>query len=276
MAPSIDVAFVEEYNSDVHLSFQQLGSRLMGTTRKGAVRGSVVYFQIFGSLAAQSKSRNAQHTFIDPLHTRVSATMVDWYIPTLIDDLDLLKINTDEKMAHVRTHVGGLGKKADEIIIAALDAGANATDLGDPLEAMDLAKMLSIVETFSTNEVPDDGQRFCAVHPKTFIQMLKVSEFANADFVGQDSLPFKGGMTAKLWMGVLWLVEPNIVVTTNVAKNIAWHKSAIGHGVNKEINTNWDWENTYSAWSAVSCMSMGAVGIEDTGIYEVSTLTTAA
>jgi len=275
MAPSIDVAFVEEYNADVHITFQQLGSRLMNTTRKGAVRGSTVYFQIFGSLAAQTKTRNAQHTFIDPTHTRVSATMADWYVPTLIDDLDLLKINHDEKMAHVKTHVGALGKKADEIIITALEAGANATDLGANTEAMDLAKMLAIVEAFHSAEVPDDGQRYCAVSPKTFIQMLKVAEFANADFIGQESLPFKGGMTAKFWMGVVWLVENNISVATNVATNIAWHRSAIGHGVNKEIETTWDWENTYSAWSAVSCMSMGAVGIDANGIYTCETLETA-
>jgi len=61
-------------------------------------------------------------------------------------------------------------------------------------------------------------------------------------------------------------------IVTNEALNIAWHKSVVGHGVNKEIDTIWDWENTYSAWSAVSCMSLGAKIIEDTGCYLVSSL----
>lgn len=278
MVPTIDVAFIEEYNADVHLTFQQLGSRLMNTTRKGAVRAKTVYWQIFGALAAQSKTRNAQHTFIDPEHTQASAAMVDWYVPTLIDDLDLLKLNIDEKNTHARAHVGALGRKVDDVLIAAMTAGANATDLGGVTFAWTYEMMMNVITTFQVNEVPDDGQRFCAVHPYAWSQMLKIAEFANADYVGQEFLPFKGGMTAKMWMGVIWMPLPNIAWSTgggnalNVASNLAWHQSAVGHGVNKEIDTQWDWENTYSAWSCVSSMSLGASVIEDTGVYVVSSL----
>lgn len=287
MVSTIDVAFIEEYNADVHMNFRQMGSRLMNTTRKGSVQAKRVYWQKFGLLAAQSKTRNAQHSFIDPEHTRVFADMADWYVPTLIDDLDLLKLNIDEKRAHAQAHVAALGKKVDDVLLAAMYAGKNATDLGDPAAAFDFDTAMSIITTFQVNEVPDDGQRFAALHPYAWAQFLKVPEFANADYVGQDMLPFKGGMTAKLWMGVYWMPLPNIylgdaagagvaptgaVDTLNVANNLVWHRSAIGHGVNSEINTTWDWENTYSAWSCVSSMSLGASVIDDQGIYRVSTL----
>jgi hypothetical protein len=285
MAPTIDVAFVEEYNADVHLKFRQLGSRLMNTTRKGTVMAKSVYWQVFGTLTAQTKTRNAQHTFQDPEHTRVKADMADWYVPTLIDDLDMLKLNIDEKNAHAQAHVSALGKKADQIIIDTMEAGANS-DLGDATKAFDFNMAMAVVTTFQVNEVPDDGRRFCALHPYAWSQLLKVPEFANADYVGQEMLPFKGGMTAKFWMGVLWMPLPNIYFETaatgtsgggistveNQALNIAWHQSVVGHGVNKEIETNWDWENTYSAWSAVSSMSLGSAIIEDTGCYLVSSL----
>lgn len=277
MAPTIDVAFTEEYNADVHLKFRQLGSRLMNTTRKGTVMAKSVYWQVFGMLVAQTKGRNAQHVFQDPAHTRVKADMADWYVPTLIDDLDMLKLNIDEKDAHAQAHVSALGKKTDQILIDTMEAGANS-DLGDATKAFDYNMAMSVVTTFQVNEVPDDGQRYCALHPFAWAQLLKVPEFANADFVGQENLPFKGGMTAKFWMGILWMPLPNVTfgvtpaVDENVATNLAWHKSVVGHGVNKEINTNWDWENTYSAWSAVSCMSLGAAIIEDTGCYTVSSL----
>lgn len=290
MPPTIDIAFIEEYNADVHLNFQQLGSRLMNTTRKGTVMAKSVYWQKFGTLVAQTKTRNAQHTFQDPEHTRVKADMADWYVPTLIDDLDLLKLNIDEKNTHVRAHVGALGRKVDEILLSVMEQGANATNLGDATSTFDYDVAMNIVTTFMKNEVPDDGQRFCALHPHAWAQFLKVPEFANADYVGMDQLPFKGGMTAKFWMGVLWMPLPNIfydsaahaggdggvsgTLTTvaNEAVNLAWHRSVVGHGVNKEIETNWDWENTYSAWSCVSCMSLGAAIIEDVAVFQVSTL----
>jgi len=276
MAPTIDTAFIEEYNADVHLLFRQMGSRLMNTTRKGTVMAKTVYWQKFGFVQAQTKGRNAQHTFQDPEHTRVSASMADWYVPTLVDDLDLLKLNIDEKNAHARSHVAALGKKVDEILIAAMETGANATDLGEAsAAAWDYDTFMNVLTTFQLNEVPDDGQRYCAMHPYAWAQALKVPEFANADYIGQDMLPFKGGMTGKMWMGTLWFPLANIshgVSDTNEATNIAWHQSVVGHGVNKEISTIWDWENTYSAWSCVSSMSLGAAIIEDTGCYKVTTL----
>jgi hypothetical protein len=278
MASTIDVAFIEEYNADVHLTYRQMGSRLQNMTRKGTVQAKSVYFQLFGTLAAQSKTRNAEHTFIDPTHTKVKADMTDYYVPTLIDDLDLLKLNIDEKRSHAAAHAAALGKKTDEVLITAMEAGANSTDAGDASAAWDFDTAMSVVTKFSVNEVPDDGQRFCAMHPYAWAQFLKVSEFANADYIGQDSLPFKGGMTAKQWMGVTWFPLPNIahgVAATNVATNLMWHRSAVGHGVNAEINTIWDYENTRSAWSCVSSMSLGAKVIEDTGIYKVSTLSAA-
>jgi len=278
MPSTIDVAFVEEYNSDVHLLYRQMGSRLKNTTRKGTIMAKSVYWQKFGHLTAQQKTRNAQHNFIDPEHTRVKADMADWYVPTLIDDLDLLKLNIEEKNAHVSAHVAALGQKTDEIIIAGMEAGANATDLGDAAGAWDYDMFMSVLTTFQVNEVPDDGNRFCALHPYAWSQALKVPEFANADYVGQENLPFRGGMTAKYWMGTLWFPLANVTHGTaggnpaNVSTNLAWHRSAMGHAVNKEIDTNWDWENTYSAWSCVSCMSLGVSAIDDQGLYKVSSL----
>lgn len=287
MPPTIDVAFIEEYNADVHLTFRQFGSRLMNTTRKGTVMAKSVYFQVFGQLAAQQKVRNQPHNFIDPEHTRVKADMNDWYVPTLIDDLDLLKLNIDEKNAHVRSHVAALSKKADQILLDTMYAGANPADLGDATKGFGYEMAMRVITTFNVNEVPDDGQRFCALHPYAWAQFLKVPEFANADYVGTENLPFKGGMQAKMWMGTMWMPLPNINLgdgaggktapagasdALNVATNLAWHRSVIGHGVNKEISTQWDWENTYSAWSCVSAMSMGATVIENTGVYKVSSL----
>lgn len=290
MVSTIDQAFVEEYNADVHLTFRQMGSRLINMSRKGSVRGSTVRWQVFGAVAAQSKTRNAAHTFADIEHTYVQATMVDYYVPTLVDDLDLLKLNIDEKGSHVKSHVAAMGKKADTVLINTMYAGANASALGDATSAFDYGIAMDVLTTFQMNEVPDDGGRFCALHPYAWAQMLQISEFANADYVGSDRLPFAGGMTAKHWMGVTWFPEANLYLgdgaggataptgaddTVNVANNLCWHKSVLGHGVNAEPKTIIDYENTYSAYSFVTSMSLGAEVIEDTGVYIVKSLSAA-
>ena len=284
MAPTIDVAFIEEYNADVHMLFRQMGSRLMNMTRKGRVATKRVYFQKFGLLTAQTKTRNAIHTLQDPEHTQVFADMADWYVPTLIDDLDLLKLNIDEKNAHVKAHVSALGIKMDEIISQTIEGGA-VSDLGSATDAFGYGHAMRVVTGFTNNEVPDDGERYCALHPNAWAQLLQVNAFANADYIGSANLPYAGGMQMKEWMGVKWFPLPNVYlgpgtttspggtsVVINQALNLAWHRSTVGHGVNKEIDTKWDWENLYSAWSCVSAMSLGCTVIEDKGAFLVSSL----
>ncbi|WP_152828798.1 phage capsid protein [Fertoeibacter niger] len=103
--PDIDQAFVEEYNAQVHLDYRQMGSRLQNMTRKGTVQAKSVHWQRFGHLTTQTKARRAQHTFQTPDHNTVTASMTDHYVPTMVDDLDLLKLNIDEKNSHVRAQV---------------------------------------------------------------------------------------------------------------------------------------------------------------------------
>jgi len=276
--PDIDESFIEQYNADVHLNFRQFGSRLMGMTRKGVVQGSTAWFQKFGTVTTQTKTRRGTHTFQAPDHSKVSVTMADRYVPTAVDELDLLKQNIDERQAHARSHVAAMASYMDNVILGAIETGAEAGDLGDATAAFGYGHAMRIVNQFMINEVPDDGQRFVALHPYAWSQFLQVSEFANADYIGADALPFKGGMTAKMWMGCVWFPLPNISWSTpdgntaNVATNLAWHRSIVGHGVNKEPETTWSYENTMSAYAAVSKLSMGAVIIEDKGAFVSSSL----
>jgi len=49
MANTIDTAFIKQFESDVHLAYQRMGSKLRNTVRTSNVTGSVVRFQKIGS-----------------------------------------------------------------------------------------------------------------------------------------------------------------------------------------------------------------------------------
>lgn len=271
----IDQAFIEQYNADVHHEFAQRGPRLIGMTRKGTVRGKSAIFQkVGGKLVMVNKPRRGTHEFGAVDHDTVKVDMVDKYLPTAVDELDLLKQNIDERRAHAVEHVGAVSRYVDTVILGAIEDGAHA-DVGDAAAAFGYGHAMRIVNRFQTNEVPDDGQRYCALHPYAWSQFLQVDAFANADYVGAENLPFKGGMTAKMWMGVLWFPLNNILHGTqndpannigpNISVNLAWHRSVVGHGVNKEPSTRWSYENTMSAYAAVTSISMGATIIQGEG-----------
>ena len=52
-------------------------------------------------------------------------------------------------------------------------------------------------------------------------------------------------------------------------KNIAYHTSAVGLGIGADVSTELNYVPERAAHLATSMMSMGAVVIDDNGIYEV-------
>ena len=78
MANTIDTAFIKQFESDVHLAYQRMGSKLRNTVRTSNVTGSVVRFQKIGSAEATTKSRNGNVTPMELAHTTVEATMADY------------------------------------------------------------------------------------------------------------------------------------------------------------------------------------------------------
>lgn len=265
MANTINVAFIKQFESEVHMAYQRMGSKLRGTVRTNNVTGSVARFQKIGAGTANTKTRNGNVTAMDLAHTTVEVTMADYYAPEYIDKLDELKININERQAVAQSAAAALGRKTDEIITTALDAGANSTQIADTAGALAKADLLTLFETFGSADIPEDGQRYIAMSPAGFADLFNITEFASSDFVGPQSLPFAGGMTMKEFLGF------KIFSTSAVAggKNFAYHTSAVGLGVNSDVQTEVNYVPEKVAHLTTSMMSMGSVVIDDNGVYEV-------
>lgn len=265
MANTIDVAFIKQFESEVHMAYQRMGSKLKNTIRNQQVSGNVVRFQKIGTGSASTKSRNGSVTPMELVHTNVEASMADYYAAEYVDKLDELKTNIDERQAVATSSAAALGRKTDELIYAAMDAGANGTQIHDTGSAIEKADLLSLFETFGTNDVPEDGQRYLAMHPKGFADLFLINEFASSDYVGEQSLPYAGGMTMKNFLGF------NIFSTSAITagKNIAYHQNAVGIGVNSDVQTEVNYIPEKVSHLTTSMMSMGALVIDSNGVYEV-------
>ena len=265
MANTIDQAFIKQFETEVHLAYQRMGSKLRNTVRSSNVSASVARFQKIGKGAANTKARNGDVTAMELAHTNVEVTMADFYAPEYIDKLDELKININERQAVAQSAAAALGRKTDEILITAMDAGANATQIADTGGALDKADLLTLFSTFGAADIPEDGQRYLAMSPAGFADLFSINEFASSDYVGPQNLPFAGGMTMKEFLGF------KIFSTSAVAggKNFAYHTSSIGLGINADVTTEVNYVPQKVSHLATSMMSMGAVVIDDDGIYEV-------
>lgn len=265
MASTIDVAFIKQFETEVHMAYQRMGSKLKNTVRNNNVSASVARFQKIGAGTASTKSRNGNVTPMELEHTTVEVTMTDHYAAEYIDKLDELKINIDERQAVATSAAAALGRKTDELIYDAMDSGANSTQIHDTGSALAKADLLTLFETFGTANVPEDGQRYLAMHPKGFADLFLIDEFASSDYVGEQNLPFAGGMTMKQFLG--FQIFSTSAVTAG--KNMAYHNMAVGLGVNSDVSTEVNYVPEKVSHLTVSSMSMGAVVIDANGVYEV-------
>jgi hypothetical protein len=265
MANTIDQAFIKQFETEVHMAYQRMGSKLRNTVRTTNVTGSTARFQVIGKGTATTKSRNGNVTPMELAHTNVEVTMADFYASEYMDKLDELKININERQAVAQSAAAALGRKTDEILITAMDAGANSTQIGATGSAVSKADLLSLFETLGNADVPEDGQRYLAMSPSGFADLFNINEFASSDYVGPQNLPFAGGMTMKEFLGF------KIFSTSAVAggKNFSYHTSSVGLGVNADVQTEVNYIAEKVSHLATSMMSMGAVVIDSDGIYEV-------
>jgi len=271
MANTIDLSFVKQFESDVHLAYQRFGAKLTSTVRRKNVRGESTTFQTIGKAAAGQKARNGQVPLAQLAHAPVEVILADYYIGELIDKLDELKINHDERMVAARSLAAALGRQSDQIIINAMQTSTTASaQQTTPTGGLTVAKMEEVFQFFGDNDVPDDGQRFLAVSPAGWNDLMALPEFASADYVGSD-LPYPMiGYSAKRWWSFIVFQHSGLTVDgTPTRRCFAYHTSAVGLGVGQDVYLDVTWQGKEQSWLTVAGMSMGSKVIDDLGVYEV-------
>lgn len=269
MALTIDQAFIKQFESEVHMAYQRMGSKLRGSVRfKGNVTGKSTTFQKVGKGAATTKSRHGNLPVMNIDHSNVEVTLADYYASDYVDKLDELKINIDERQVVAQNAAYALGRKSDDLVITALDSTSNTvTEAGS--DGLTQAKINTVFEYFGTNDVPDDGDRYFVISPAAWVDLLGISAFSDADYVGPDDLPYKGGMVAKRWLGFMWMTHSGLPIASTIRKTFAFHRSAIGLASGQDVTTEVNYIPEKAAHLITAMMSQGSSLIDATGAYEV-------
>ena len=215
MATSITTAFIKQFESEVHMAYQRMGSKLRNTVRQlNNVKGNQARFQKVGKGSATEKSRHANVPTMEVTHNTVDVTLSDFYAADYVDRLDELKTNIDERQVLSQSAAAALGRKTDQLIVDVLDAGSNSNNVVHGSAALTLAKALTVYEAFGEADVPDDGQRYFVVSPAGWADLLQIDQFSRAEYIGEGELPYAGGMTAKRWLGFLWFTHSGLSISS--------------------------------------------------------------
>lgn len=265
---TIDLSFVKQFESDVHLSYQRFGSKLLNTIRrKTNVTGKSTTFQKIGKAQASKKARNGQVNINNLPHDPIEVILEDWYSAEWLDKLDELKINHDERMAQARSISAALGRKADDLIVQAQMLSTNETAAAGGLT---LPKVEEAFEAFGNADIPDDGQRFMAVSPAGWTDLMALPQFSSADYVPVAEQPYPMiGYTAKRFMSFYVFQFSGLVIDNGVRHNLAYHSTAVGGASGLEVELDITWQGKEQAWLSVACMSQGSKIIDEDGVYRI-------
>jgi hypothetical protein len=270
MTATIDQAFVKQFEAEVHMAYQRMGSKLKPMVRNvNGVKGNTVQFQKVAKGSASTKARHAEVVAMNSVHSNVTATLSDFYAADYVDKLDELKVNIDERNIVAQNAAYALGRKTDEIITDTFDAGATAlaNNSAGTTTGMNLDKAQNVFEIFGNNDVPDDGQRYWVVGPKQWSDLLDIDQFSRAEYIGEADLPYKGGMTAKRWLSFMWMGFSGLPTSGSTDRHtMAFHKSSLGMGVGSDVRTEVNYIPEKVAHLTTSYMSMGAVLIDGDGV----------
>ena len=269
MATSITNAFITQFEAEVHMAYQRMGSKLKNLTRTvNGVNGNTVKFQKVAKGSANTKARHAEVVAMDLAHSNVSATLTDYYAADYVDKLDELKVNIDERQVVANSAAYALGRKTDSVITSVME---NATQLANNSSGtgtgMNLGKAQAMMELFNTNDVPDDQQRYWVVGPKQWSDLINLDQFSRVEYVGESELPYAGGMTAKRWLGFLWFVHSGLETSGSTDRHtVAFHKSSIGMGIGSDVKTEVNYIPEKVSHLITSMLSIGGTLIDSDGI----------
>lgn len=264
MSVSIDQVFVKQFEADVHLAYQQMGTKLRATVRsKSGVVGASTTFQKVGRGTASTKSRHGIVPVMNLNHEPVECVLQDYYAGDWVDALDELKTNVDERRVVASAGAYALGRKTDELIVNAMKQSTNS--VGDYSTGLTKDLILSALEVLNQNDVPDDGRRFAVVGVHQWNELLSMDEFVSADYVG-DNLPLISGGATKKWLGITWVLYNDLPLAPSNRDCFMYHATSIGHACGQEVKTDISWHGERAAHFISNSMSQGAVLIDNAGI----------
>ncbi len=273
MSLSITNAFVQQFETEVKIAYQRLGSKLSNLVRKKTnIKGSSTTFFKAGTGTAGTKSRHGMVPLMNTDHTSVPCTLADYYAADYVDKLDELQFEIDERQVITSNAANALGRKADDLVTDAMN-GVTAHVIATGATGITKAKVLQVFEEMGNGDIPDDGMRYWLTSPSGWTDLIQIPEFADADYVGGDDLPWKGGMVARRWLGFMFLTYNGLPAPAAGEKSdFAFHSSAVGFASGAEVTSETNYIPERVAHLLTAYMRQGACVIDEQGVWKVNHL----
>lgn len=258
------------YAREFTMAYEQKECWLRGTvTTVGEVQGDNYVFIIESTAdSAVERGANGNIPYAADDQSSTTCTLKEYHHLARKNRFRIFSSSPGQRVSMAKRGVVSLNNKTDQLIIDQLET---ATYNNGSAAANSLAEMLEAVATLDENYVPNDGERYGLLTPMAWAQAMRVNQFSSGDWVPDQVFVRNQNQMWRNWLGVKWTMHPNLPAKgTSSASCFVYHKSAIGHAINKgemitRIGENE--EHDYS-WARASSYQ-GSKALQLAGIYEM-------
>ena len=264
-----------EFDALVKAAYQSKGKNLISTVRqRTGFAGRFIDFRKVGSLTSVLQGFQDTVTPQDPGYTKVTLEVNKFVTPALTDELQNLTVNFDDRQENAELVADAVGRRQDQLIIDANNASGTANTIADSGTNFTYDKMREVNAFFSTNNVPPmDRHILISAAAERFL--LSESEFINNEIVNKGVVE-SGTLEGTRYLGMMFHVigdmpnEGGLPKTGDIRKCFAYHKQAVGFGMNKDFTTRIDWLPKETSWLVNGIHQSGSIAIDNVGIVEIS------
>lgn len=276
MTASSSTNAITSFDTQVKKQYQN-GALLRGTVRvKTGVVGSTHKFPKINKGTATPRIPQSDVTPMNVTHAVATATLTDWNAADYSDVYDLATLSFDERQELVDTAVMAIGRRLDQMIIDAMAASANSTqvsqDVGGTNTGLNLAKFLRAKRLMDDAGVPAMN-RYIACSARAIEQALGETEVNSGDFNVLRPL-LEGTLKRYAGFDILMIEsrdEGGIPVSANIRNNFAYHKDAVGLAIGIDVRTDVNWIPEKTSTLINAMFKAGAVTIDTNGVYDLLT-----
>lgn len=282
MSQQVNKAFVQQFADNlIHLA-QQKGSRLMPTVESKKVVGKYSHFDRLGSTTAVKRtSRHGDTPLIDTPHSRRRVVLEDYEWADLVDSQDELRMIIDPKSSYAQAGSWALGRKMDDIIIAAAVGNSTSIDHNDAASSipfdptmivdedhgtsnsnLTVAKLIEAKRKLIANDIDTDEEFYCIVNSSALHALLTEQTVQSSDYNTVKAL-VRGEIDT--FMGFKFIRTERLSKSSEgFTQVLCYTKSALGIGLGEDIKVRMSERDDKSyATQVYACMTMGAVRIEE-------------
>lgn len=281
MADTQNEIYAQAYGQNIMQLAQQKYSKLLGTVyMRPNVRGKTFFQDQIGTWSMSTKGgRNVQTPNNDPALARRMGVMLDYHDNRMLDRGDELKCISDPRSAYTIAAARSLGRKIDDVIIAAAVSTTTASGETGSSTAPTTATIAITTGTLHIGDVTnfkkalDDNDvetedRYLVITPTLLSSALNQTAMTSADYAAVKAL-VQGEIDT--FMGFKWIISTRIAEQSGL-EGLVYQKNALCLAMATQplVRTDERADLSYS-WQIYYELNCGAVRLEEARIRKIRT-----